>query len=191
MEKVHWRDRDVTEISDKTYTCSYCNTEVTSNQGWINDVGDTGVWLCPRGHPTFFDSQGNQYPSPIFGNSVDGIPAEEVSDLYEEARRCMSVQAYTSAVLGCRKLLMNIAVEKGDTPGKCFIEYVDYLAANHYVPPGGEEWVDHIRDKGNEATHEIQLMNKEDAETLIEFTEMLLKFVYEFPAKVKSRHPSS
>ena len=85
---------------------------------------------------------------------------------------------------------MNIAVEKGDTPGKRFIVYVDYLAANHYIPPGGEEWVDHIRDKGNEATHEILLMNKEDAETLIEFTEMLLKFVYEFPAKVKSRLPS-
>jgi len=85
---------------------------------------------------------------------------------------------------------MNIAVDKDASTGKSFMEYVDYLATHHYVPPGGEEWVGHIRDKGNEATHEIRLMSKEDAETLIEFTEMLLKFVYEFPAKVKSHHPS-
>lgn len=179
------------EIAPKEYKCSYCDKEVGSNRGYCTTDASQGIWLCPRGHPTFFDPKGNQYPSPVFGRSVDNIPAKEVNDLYEEARRCMSVRAYTSAVLACRKLLMNIAVEKVDTPGKHFIEYVDYLAANHYVPPGGEEWVDHIRDKGNEATHEILLMNKEDAETLIEFTEMLLKFVYEFPAKVKSRHPSS
>jgi len=51
--------------------------------------------------------------------------------------------------------------------------------------------VDHIREKGNEATHEILLMSREDAEDLIEFTEMLLRVVYEFPAKVKSRKPAS
>jgi hypothetical protein len=49
--------------------------------------------------------------------------------------------------------------------------------------------VDHIRTKGNEATHEIVLMTKADAEELIAFTEMLLKFVYEFPAKVPSKKP--
>lgn len=38
--------------------------------------------------------------------------------------------------------------------------------------------------KGNEATHEIVLMKKEDALDLIAFSEMLLKFIYEFPARV-------
>jgi hypothetical protein len=33
-------------------------------------------------------------------------------------------------------------------------------------------------------------MSREDAEDLIEFTETLLKVVYEFPARVKSRKPS-
>ena len=52
------------------------------------------------------------------------------------------------------------------------------------VPPNGKVWVDHIRNKGNEATHEIRLMAPEDAAELISFSEMLLKFVFEFPAKV-------
>jgi hypothetical protein len=44
--------------------------------------------------------------------------------------------------------------------------------------------VDHIRRKGNEATHEIALMSQQDAEELVGFSEMLLKFVYEFPNRV-------
>ena len=79
---------------------------------------------------------------------------------------------------------MNIAVQQGAKEGLKFIEYVDHLAATGFIPPNGRGWVDHIRRKGNEATHEIALMSQADAEELIAFTEMLLKFIYEFPARV-------
>jgi len=79
---------------------------------------------------------------------------------------------------------MNIAVMQGDQPGKSFLAYVEYLASSGYVPPNGKGWVDHIRKKGNEATHEIALMTRADAEELIGFAEMLLKFIYEFPARI-------
>lgn len=81
-------------------------------------------------------------------------------------------------------MLMNIAVEQGAKEGLKFIEYVNHLAEDGYIPPNGKGWVDHIRKKGNEATHEIALMGKGDAEELILFSEMLLKFIYEFPARV-------
>jgi hypothetical protein len=97
----------------------------------------------------------------------------------------MTVNSFTSAVLTCRKLLMHIAVEKGAPIGKSFLDYVEYLADKHYVPPDGMGWVDQIRKKGNEANHEIKIMSRDDAEELIEFSEMLLKIVYEFPAKVR------
>ena len=98
----------------------------------------------------------------------------------------MKVSAFTSAVLACRKLLMNIAVAEGADEGKRFIEYVEYLADNGYVPPGGKGWVDHIRTQGNEATHEIAMKTEDEAKDLISFVEMLLKFIYEFPARVPS-----
>lgn len=79
---------------------------------------------------------------------------------------------------------MNIAVTQGATEGLKFIEYVNYLADEGYIPPNGRGWVDHIRKKGNEATHEIALMQHADAEELITFSEMLLRFIYEFPARV-------
>jgi hypothetical protein len=97
----------------------------------------------------------------------------------------MTVNSFTSAVLTCRKLLMHIAVAKGAAPGKSFMEYVEYLDQKNYIPPDGKGWVDYIRKKGNEANHEIKIMSVADASDLITFLEMLLKFVYEFPAKVQ------
>ncbi len=81
---------------------------------------------------------------------------------------------------------MNIAVAQGAAENLRFIEYVDYLATAGYIPPNGRGWVDHIRRKGNEATHEIALMSSSDATELLAFSEMLLKFIYEFPARVPS-----
>jgi len=46
--------------------------------------------------------------------------------------------------------------------------------------PDGNDWVDYIRKKSNEANHEIVIMDKEIAEDLISFIEMLLRFIFEF-----------
>ncbi len=82
---------------------------------------------------------------------------------------------------------MNIAVAKGATAGNTFISYVEYLSNQNYIPPDGKEWVDIIRTKGNEATHEINIFEREDAEELLLFAEMLLRFIYEFPARLKRK----
>ncbi len=83
-----------------------------------------------------------------------------------------------------RKLLMHLAVAQGAKPGDSFVAYIEFLAAQGYVPPNGRGWVDHIRKKSNEANHEIVEMKKQDADELVTFAEMLLKFIYEFPAKI-------
>jgi len=115
---------------------------------------------------------------------VDHVASQEVENLYEEARNCMKVSAYTAAVMCCRKLLMNVAVSEGADEGKTFAYYVTYLADEGHIPLKAEAWVDHIRDKGNEANHEIQIMSREDAERLVRFSEMLLRIMYEYPAEV-------
>jgi len=84
---------------------------------------------------------------------------------------------------------MNIAVSKGATEGQNFTYYVEFLSDKNYIPPDGKEWVDYIRKKGNEANHEITIMKEEDAKDLINFIEMLLKFIYEFPALVSKKIP--
>jgi len=82
---------------------------------------------------------------------------------------------------------MHLAVAKGAEAGKPFVYYVEFLGNKGYVPPDGKGWVDHIREKGNEANHEIKIMTAKDAESLIQFSEMLLKFIYEFPNRVPAK----
>ncbi|MFX0202357.1 MAG: DUF4145 domain-containing protein [Candidatus Hodarchaeota archaeon] len=170
-------------IGGYKYTCGFCGTYVGPSNGYSNKISNRYIRICPKcDKPTFFEGN-EQTPSPLLGNDVTNIPAE-IAPLYNEARACTGVNSFTATVLACRKLLMHIAVDKGADEGKRFIEYVEYLSDAGYVPPEGKGWVDHIRNKGNEANHEIVIMSKDDALDLITFIEMLLKFIYEFPSRI-------
>lgn len=179
--------QNVLPLEPRSYVCAFCGNRVGPNLGWFSNTNPPNlIYLCSFcGSPTYFDVQRRQYPGAPFGDAVASVPPD-VDALYGEARACMTVKSFTSAVLTCRKILMHIAVEKGAEEGKSFLEYVEYLSDKNYVPPDGKGWVDYIRKKGNEANHEINVMSSSDASDLIIFLEMLLKFIYEFPAKV---HP--
>lgn len=56
-----------------------------------------------------------------------------------------------------------------------------------HISAKGKKWVDHIREKGNDANHEIKLISREDAEQLIRFSEMMLRTMYEYLAEVEDR----
>lgn len=182
---------NIVQFSVKSFRCGYCGDQVASDKGFrLNQQRDSsgalvgGICICPRcNYPTLFLPSGAQLPGEAVGNEVQHVPAE-VEALYKEARRCAIDGNHTAAVLICRKILMNLAVALNASPGLKFIEYVEYLASQGYVPPNGRHWVDHIRRKGNEATHEIALMSQGDSRELILFIEMLLRFIFEFPALV-------
>jgi Domain of unknown function (DUF4145) len=151
-------------LPNRAFVCGFCNTHVASIRGYkLGRLGDGsgpqvgGVYICPNcGGAAFFDPEGEQHPGAAFGNPVEHVPAD-LTSIYDEARRCTAESCYTAAVLLCRKMLMHIAVEKSAKPGLSFLEYVTFLSDKGYVPPDGKHWVDHIRRKGNEATHEIVL----------------------------------
>jgi hypothetical protein len=140
--------------------------------------------------PTLIDTHRRQYPAAKLGSRVSGLSDENIAILYEEARLAHGAGCHTLVAMACRKILMNIAVNQGAIEGEPFSNYVQFLSDNHFVPPDSHQWVDHIRKQGNKANHEITQTSKEDAETLINFVEMILKFVYEFPAKVQSKTES-
>jgi hypothetical protein len=101
----------------------------------------------------------------------------------------MKINAFTPAVLACRKILMHVAVEKGAKKGESFVSYVNYLDSAGYIPPDGNAWVERLKTKGNEADHEIVIMTHDDAKLLLDFAEMLLKSMYEFPERLKESSP--
>lgn len=174
------------------FECGYCDRRVASTNGYLtNSLGQVVqlrgyIYICPNCNRPSYKCVDEISPTPAPGSSVEHVP-NDINGIYAEARAAAGAGAFTAAVLACRKLLMNIAVAEGAAPNLRFIEYVDYLANKGFVPPNGRSWVDHIRTKGNEATHEIALMTKDDATELITFSEMLLKFIYEFPSKVPQK----
>ncbi len=171
------------KIPSRKFVCGFCCSSVASIVGYYSDVVQAFIYICPHCEKPSFFHHGCQVPDIIPGNDVRHLP-KDIEALYREARNAVSVGAYTASVLACRKLLMSIAVTQGAKTGESFLSYVDHLANAGFVPPNGRGWVDHIRKKGNEANHEIKLMVQADAEELIAFTEMLLKFIYEFPNRV-------
>ena len=193
-KKVAWHN--IQSLPSHTFTCGHCGNPIASNMGWQGQDraknNKAYIYMCHYcGRPTFFDlsgkQTGKQIPGIAYGNSVKHISDTDVADLYEEARNCTSANAFTAAVLCCRKLLMHIAVSKGAQKNQTFFKYVEFLSENNYIPPGAKQWVDHIRTKGNEANHEITIMKRKDAEDLLTFIGMLLKIIYEFPAVIDKK----
>lgn len=146
----------LSNISSRRYTCAHCGSIIATKGGYFSDNRQQ-IYICTHcDKPTHFDADGSQYPDVAPGNEIAHLP-DDLAALYAEARNCAAVSSHTGSVLLCRKLLMNIAVSQGADEGLRFVEYVEYLANSGFVPPNGRGWVDHIRKKGNEATHEIAL----------------------------------
>lgn len=117
-------------------------------------------------------------PGAMYGPSIDGLPVD-VAAAYLEARRCMSVDAFTAVETLCRKILMHVAVEKGAAEGATFASYIDHLETAGFVTPPMKEWVKLIKDHGNESNHRLPTPTRERAEGTIQFTAQLLRSVYE------------
>jgi transcription elongation factor Elf1 len=184
--KFLWQDSS--KVLSHKYTCAYCNSEVASVFGKYATHETDGrikrfVIVCPNcSSATYFDETGVQYPAPVFGEPIRNVDDESVLALYEEARRAYSVNSYTAVALCCRVLLMHVAVDLGATGDPTFQQCIDFLKENRHITARADKWVVTIKDYGNIANHDIKLINKEQAEVLLKFTEMFLKTNYEYPA---------
>lgn len=200
---MEWKNQET--LTSKEFKCGHCGREVASNKGYyslrevISNRG-TGtytrhgisIYLCHNcDGPNIFNDDNSQIPGRLFGDSVKYINDPLVNNLYEEARRCYSVNAYTSVVMCCRKLLMNIAVSDGAKEGKSFAFYIDYLEENRFIPQQGNSWVDQIRKLGNQANHKINQISKDEAELILVFTMNFLKVNYEMPGLLKNTLPKN
>jgi hypothetical protein len=137
--------------------------------------------------PTVFHPQTKWHaPAAAPGHEVENVPAD-LSSLYDEARRCAGVGAFTSAAMACRAILMHIAVEKGAKQRETFEFYVQYLADNNYIPPEGKALADYVKSLGRDANHKIKLLDAEDATASIKCVEILLRLIYELPGSLPKK----
>ena len=182
-------------VRSRSYQCGYCDQRVGSDRGFrIDRRGDGqvgGIYLCPScSGPTFFAPDGRQFPRSSAGHTVEHVP-RALNQLYEEARLAVSYQCYTGAVLLCQKLLRHVAMSRGADPDASFFDCVIHLDENGYLPPDGTRWVNQIGQQNRDTGRQIRVKGAEDAEDLLRFTEMMLRFNYEFPSLIARSGSSS
>lgn len=184
------------------YTCAYCGSRTPGAAVWagrteirhpIFGSGDreVKVFLCSScGFPALLTPNGEIIPEALFGPWIEGLPAE-VESAYSEARRCLSVAAYTGAELLCRKILMYVAVDKRAPEGKPFEFYLGHLSNEGYITPPMKKWTDLIRQHGNKATHKLESPGEDRAKSTLMFTAQLLRLVYEMDHEAERYSPAA
>lgn len=178
LEQTKWGN--LSKIDPISYKCGYCGMEIGSNVGYQYMLSrSVDIYICPNcGQPTF-SYNGILTPGSSYGSEIPNLPVT-VESIYNEARSSYKAGAYTGVILICRKVLMNVAIDRGAKPNLKYIEYVDYLLNEGYVPPKSKQWIDDIRKEGNSATHDETSKNKIDAKKILDFVQMLLLINYKF-----------
>ena len=166
----------VRHIGSREYICYFCNKTVASSVGYDGSVGY--IHICPHcNRPTYFYGGRIQVPKPLPLSPVTGVE-DNVRDLFEEARKCISTESYTAVAMLCRKLLMNIAVDQGAKKNKKFQEYVEYIQEENLVSKNAKELLTEIKDIGNDANHEISQVSEEQANQIIKFINEVIRQIY-------------
>jgi len=127
-------------------------------------------------------------------DNPDGVPEDDLA-AWQEVRGCLSVGAYTAAVMMCRKLLFHVAVahelpRKNDKDrAPTFAEALDHLESEGVFTTRMRPWVERIKDVGNEANHELSGVTKAQALDIAKFTQYLLQLAYELPTMMNDAPP--
>ena len=180
-----------TKYSWHVYICGHCNTQVNGAVVGSYPREDGPIkWLictnCSNGSVLTHD--GVIYPPVMFGPSIEGL-SPALIEAYTEARKCLSICAFTSCELICRKILMHVAVEKGAKDGDSFSNYISHLENKGFVTPPMSGWVKLIRKHGNKANHQLNTPDKKQAESTLMFTAELLRLIYEMET-ISNRYTS-
>lgn len=176
-------------LPERKYICGYCGEDIMSNIGYYianangGISGEGYIYICHHCNKPTYICYHEQVPGATFGKEFkkEIFTDELIFNLYNEARRCMEINAFTSVGMCCRKILMHIAVECGAKENQNFTYYVDYLNDGGYITINCKKWVDIIRSKGNDANHKIIILDEKDAKQLIIFVQNIITMIYEMP----------
>jgi hypothetical protein len=94
---------------------------------------------------------------------------------------------WNSAVAMYRSALDIATKSMKDIPGnKNFYERLQWLHKENRITADIRSWADHVRVEGNNALHDPEDFEEDDARPLRLFTEMFLRYVFELPGEVRA-----
>ncbi|MEL7500177.1 MAG: DUF4145 domain-containing protein [Planctomycetota bacterium] len=126
------------------------------------------------------------YPNPIPQPTDERVPEAIRKDL-DEAKSCFQVNAYCGAAVMARRVIQQVAIDKGCTGGN-LVNQIEQLASNGTITNDIKEWATVVRWVGNDAAHPNPTPVEEaDAKDIIDLAEQLLQIVYVAPAIAQNR----
>jgi hypothetical protein len=162
-----------------------------SQVGAIWQRGYEDVWwigICNYcGNPVLVHNDGYEiYPTPIPQPTDERVPESIRKDL-DEAKACMQVNAFCAAAVMARRVIQQVAIDKGCTRGN-LVDQINDLASNGIITSDVKEWATVVRWVGNDAAHPNAIaVEEDDAADIIDLANQLLQIVYVAPAIAKHR----
>ncbi|HLO98472.1 MAG TPA: DUF4145 domain-containing protein [Fimbriimonas sp.] len=185
MSKLLWPKQE--KIQTLSYTCGFCGHLVGAENGWHGlDGHGTFIYaaICPHcSRITQKNNKGWIFPLPMVGEVISSVPSP-AKELYQEIRGCMQVGAFTGAVALCRTMIAHISHDKlGTKRDDTFQNHLKALYDSELLAKGQRDWIDSIKDSAGKGIHDLEIIKRDEAESIFEFTQMMLKIMYDYPAR--------
>lgn len=180
----------------------------SQNQPWVNRVaaimqcqGCQRYILALVWHPQN-QSQGHTYLEHFPMGSPDQMVADEVpqhiKEDFQEALRCIFVNAYNATAEMCRRALEAACLDLGAPKNKVLEKMIDWLEENRIITPYLKDAAHKVRLGGNRGAHPnpdgppapqavvaedapVEKIQKEHADAIIAFTREFFHHVYVGP----------
>jgi hypothetical protein len=183
-------------IWDCLATCSGCEAGVLLVFGHNADVSaqHQSPANCPSDPRVWGYVLNLVLPAPKPSHAPDHLP-DPLPNLFLQAADALKRSSWDASgamsrktVDVCTKLLMKEeAKQYRDMKPR-----IDALAASGALTPQLKEWAHQVRLDGNDAVHDEDPFTKDEAEELLDFTELFLTYVYALPGRLaakKKPHP--
>lgn len=173
-----WRQFQVVQCQG-CLTVSFCEASQFSEAIEHDENGET-----------FIPTTRKLFPSRTTGrplmNEVQ-LLSPEVHRVYQEAHAALCAELPIMAGLGIRTLVEAVCRDK-KMKGRDLKEQISALQATGFITPDGAEILNHLRQMGNAAAHEMKAHTQNEINAAFDVLEYLLQGVYVIP-KLAERLP--
>lgn len=151
--------------------CIACNKYILG----IIRGGAGGIWEYYEHYPLGLPND----------TAADEIP-EDIRNDFKEALRCRWVDAYNATAEMCRRAIESSCISFGAPKDKSLSEMIDWVFNKKLIIESLKDMAHTIKLGGNRGAHPSpRVLGKEDADALIEFTNMYFMSVYIMPKRIE------
>jgi len=164
--------------------CRHCNQGVVVvEEEWIGDHPSRSG-IVKGGEVSFRGI--HWWPLPQSKLS-DDIPAE-ISNIFIEAVQVYYAKAPRATAVMLRLTIEAISAHFGESSGS-LAQRLQSLSSKNILQPSLSDWAREVRLLGNQGAHydPANEVTMEDATQLLNFTQELMKYLFELPAELKRR----